>query len=308
MIQTLVSVLTPVFFMLGLGFVSGKRHWVNPHGTDMLGAFIAKFALPVSLFLAIVTAPRHLLAPELVPTVAYAAALLSGFAIALYTASRAGFSPVTAALYSLTAGMPNLGGIGLALFQSLEGSEAAVSLAVANLVGTLTVILACFVRLEMQGGGHPLRAVSAALLKPMTIVPTLGFVVAFLDLPFPDLFVSALRPLAQSTAGAGLFLTGVILSTQRLRPTRPVMLGALASNIVQPAVALIACLALHLPAHLEARAIIAMAIPAGFVGTILSAVYREGAEEAGGVLVASSALSIVTLPLWIVLALWIGGA
>lgn len=308
MIQTLVSVLTPVFFMLGLGFVSGKRHWVNPHGTEMLGAFISKFALPVSLFLAIVTAPRHLLAPELVPTIAYATALLSGFAIALWYARRAGFSPVTAALYSLTVGMPNLGGIGLALFQSLEGSEATVSLAIANLVGTLTVILACFVRLEMQGGGHPLRAVSAALLKPMTIIPTLGFAVAFLDLPFPELFVSALRPLAQSTAGAGLFLTGVILSAQRLRLTRAVALGAFASNIVQPAVALLACTALQMPGTLEARAIVAMAIPAGFVGTILSAVYREGATEAGGVLVASSALSLVTLPFWIVLALWIGGA
>jgi malonate transporter len=308
MIQTLVFVLTPVFFMLGLGFVSGRRHWVNPHATEMLGAYIAKFALPVSLFLAIVTAPRHLLAPELVPTVVYAVSLLSGFAIGLWYARRAGFSPVTAALYSLTVGMPNLGGIGLALFQSLEGPDAAVSLAVANLVGTLTVILACFVRLEMQGGGHPLRAVSAALLKPMTIIPTLGFVVAFLDLPFPDLFVQALRPLAQSTAGAGLFLTGVILSAQTLRPTKAVVWGVLAANIVQPAVALLACTLLHLPGTLETRAVVAMAIPAGFVGTILTSVYREGGAEAGGVLVASSALSVVTLPFWIVLALWLGGA
>ena len=77
--------------------------------------------------------------------------------------------------------------------------------------------------------------------------------------------------------------------------------------MVQPAVALGLALAIGLPGGMETRAVVAMAIPVGFVGTILSSVYRQGGAEAGGVLVASSLASVVTLPFWIVVGLWAGG-
>lgn len=307
MTDLLAFALAPVFATIGLGWLAGRRGWVDASGTAMLGAFVAQFALPVALFLAIVSAPRAALALELLPSLAYGAALLGGFAAALAFAARARMTPVTAALFTLTAAMPNLGGIGLGLFQSMEGPGAAVSLAVANLVGTLTVMLSCFVRLEMQGGGHWSRALRAALLKPMTVLPTLGFALAFLEVPFPELAGAALRPLAQATGGAGLFLTGVILSRQRLRLGAPEGMGVLVSNLLQPGAALLVCRLLDQPGGVTTRAVIAMAIPSGFVGTILSGIYREGGREAGGVLVATTLASVATLPFWIALATWLAG-
>ncbi|WP_182087290.1 AEC family transporter [Aureimonas sp. ME7] len=302
MLQTLLFSLAPVFFVLGLGYVAGWRGWVDARATDMLGAFIAQFALPIALFLAIVSAPRELLALELLPTTIYGAVFLVVLALSALWARRQGFSPITAALYVLTVGMPNLGGIGLGLFQSLEGPGSEVSLAVANLVGTLTVMLFAFMRLEMQRGGHPSRALGAALLKPMTILPTLGFAIALAGLPFPALATAMLKPLAQATGGAGMFLTGVILSTQALRLTRASLLGVFLANILRPALAVALCLALSLPPEMEGRIVVAMAIPAGFVGTILSAVYGQGGRESGGVLVATTFASILTLPFWIAVA------
>jgi malonate transporter and related proteins len=136
----------------------------------------------------------------------------------------------------------------------------------------------------------------------MTVLPTIGFVLAFLGVPFPALAEAALRPLAQATGGAGLFLTGVILSTQTLSPTRATLAGALVSVVLQPALAFAACLALGLEGSVALRAVVAMAIPSGFVGTILSSVYRTGTPESGGTLVAASLLSAATLPVWIALA------
>ncbi|RIY00029.1 hypothetical protein D3218_12060 [Aureimonas flava] len=308
MFSILLFSLAPVFFVIGLGFAAGRRGWVDAGATGMLGAFVAQFALPIALFLAIVTAPRALLVAELRPTTAYAVTFLVLLGLTLAFARRWRLPAVTTALYVQTVGMPNLGGIGLGLFQSLEGPGSEVTLAVANLVGTLTVTLYCFMRLEMQGGGHPARAFGAALVKPMTILPTLGFLIAFAGLPFPEIGLAVLKPLAQATGGAGLFLTGVILSTQRLRLTRASLLAVFLSNILRPALALALCLLLALPPGVEARIVVAMAIPAGFVGTILSAIYREGTAESGGALVATTFASIVTLPLWIAVGVWLAGA
>ncbi len=308
MTQILVFSLAPVFFVIGLGFAAGRRGWVDARATGMLGAFVAQFALPIALFLAIVTAPRDLIAAELVPTAAYVVTFLAVLGLTLVFARAWRLPAITTALYVQTVGMPNLGGIGLGLFQSLEGPGSEVTLAVANLVGTLTVTLYCFVRLEMQGGGHLGRAFAAALVKPMTILPVLGFAIAFAGIPFPALGLAMLKPLAQATGGAGLFLTGVILSTQRLRLSRTSLLSVALSNILRPALALGLCLLLALPPAIEARIVVAMAIPAGFVGTILSAIYREGTAESGGALVATTVASIVTLPFWITVALWLTSA
>lgn len=304
MASTLLFALVPVVFTVGLGWCAGLRGWVDRSATAMLGAFVAQFALPVSLFLAVVTVPRAGIEAELAPSLAYGAALLAGFAVAALHARRAGMAEVPASLYTLTVAMPNFGGIGLALFAQLGVPGGAVSLAVANIVGTLTVMLASFVRLELgAGSGDLARAVRGALLRPMTVVPTLGFLLAALEVPFPAIASAALQPLALATGGAGLFLTGVILSGQRLRLGRSDLVAALASAVLQPLVALLVCLALGLSADATFRAMVAMAIPSGFVGTILSSAYRMGGREAGGALVASTLLSAVTLPLWIALAL-----
>lgn len=307
MFQILLFSLAPVFFVIGLGFVAGRRRWVDASATGMLGAFVAQFALPIALFLAIVSAPRSLLTAELAPTLAYVLTFAAMLGLTILVSHRWGLSPITTAIYAQTIGIPNLGGIGLGLFQALEGPGSEVTLAVANLVGTLIVTLYCFVRLEMQGGGHVGRAFGAALVKPMTILPVLGFVFAFAEVPFPALGIAVLKPLAQATGGVGLFLTGVILSTQRLRLSRTSLLAVALSNVLRPALALALCLLLSLPSAIEARIVVAMAIPAGFVGTILSAIYREGTAEAGGALVATTVASLVTLPIWITVAVWLAG-
>jgi malonate transporter len=141
----------------------------------------------------------------------------------------------------------------------------------------------------------------------MTILPALGFLIAFAEVPFPALGIAVLKPLAQATGGVGLFLTGVILSTQRLRLSRTSLLAVALSNVLRPALALGLCLLLSLPPAIEARIVVAMAIPAGFIGTILSAIYREGTAESGGALVATTVASLVTLPIWITVAVWLAG-
>ncbi|WP_062015759.1 AEC family transporter [Aureimonas sp. AU4] len=305
----LAFALAPVFAVIALGFAAGRIGWVDNRHSAILGAFVAQFALPVSLFLAVVSVPRGQLAAEFLPAFAYGVALLGGFAAALAFARRRGLAPVPAALFILTTAMPNFGGIGLGLIQSLQGGSGAVSIAVANLIGTLTVMVWCFTQLERaRGSGDTRRALRGALLKPMTVLPTIGFVLAFLGVPFPALAEAALRPLAQATGGAGLFLTGVILSTQVLRPTRVAFTGALISVALQPALAFLVALAIGLEGAVAVRAVVAMAVPTGFVGTILSSVYREGTAESGGTLVAASLLSALSLPFWIALATLVFGA
>ena len=57
----LIGALLPVFFVLALGYVAGKRHSFDAHQAAGLSKLVLSFALPASLFVGVTNIPKELL-------------------------------------------------------------------------------------------------------------------------------------------------------------------------------------------------------------------------------------------------------
>ena len=190
-------------------------------------------------------------------------------------------SPSASSIQALTVAFPNLAATGIPLIIAMFGASKAIYVALALAVGTITISPLTLAILGANkpspngemGAGLAFRAVGRALINPVVLSPIAGIVFAFLGIPLPQAVTDALMLIGQATGGVALFLTGLILSSQRLLLNSNVVSGVLLKNVALPLV--VAGLALLLPMSREAAraAILLAALPSGFFGVLFGLTY-----------------------------------
>jgi malonate transporter len=156
---------------------------------------------------------------------------------------------------------------------------------------TLAILEASCSTSEHRGWTTPLRAA----LKPIVLAPLAGFCFAFADVPLPDFVARSFNLIGQAGAGVALFLTGVILSSQSVVLNSNVVSGALLKNVVHPLFVVGILMLVPLAQDVGRVAILLAALPSGFFGLLFGLRYGLESHDAGSTLVLSSAWSIITL-------------
>ena len=59
MLHVILMALAPMFFVMALGYVAGRRGTIDNHHVGELNALVMNFALPASLFVATASTSRH---------------------------------------------------------------------------------------------------------------------------------------------------------------------------------------------------------------------------------------------------------
>ena len=299
MLDTILDALVPVFFGIALGYFGGKTRDLDNKHVGELNALVMDFAVPASIFATVVQASRADLLGQL-PV----AALLSGSMLVLFAATYVlarriyGFGSLEASLQALTTSLPNYASAGLPLIAALLGPKQLVSVAVAIACGSIVVSPITLVILERNAkDSHKGIGTSlvSAFRKPIVLAPVLAVAFAMTGIGLPGFAAKSLTLMGQVAGGAGLFLTGLIVSAQVLKIDRNVSVQTLMSNVAHPL--LVAGLAwLFAVAPLAAReAIVLAALPAGFFGILFGLRFGLSSGVAGTTLIASTVLSALTL-------------
>lgn len=305
--QTLAA-LVPVLFVITLGFGAGRLRIVDNIHVDGVNTIVMSIALPLSLFTTLATATRGDVLSHLplagvvlaVTAVVYAAT----FAFSVRRGPR---RPPVAAVQALTVAFPNAAAVGLPLAEALLGRTGMLAVAVTLAVGSTTLSPLTLVILERTGSATDAaerslgRSVRTALVKPVVIAPILGLAVSTSGLPLPSIVESALTEMGSITAGLALFLTGLVLSAERVRIGLEVIVATLVGGVARPLLAFAAVGVSQLPQPMAAEAVLMLALPSGFFGILLGLRYRVTSETAGSTLLLSTALSVPTLPLVVAL-------
>lgn len=95
--------------------------------------------------------------------------------------------------------------------------------------------------------------------------------------------------------GAGLFLTGLIVSAQKLRFGPIVGIQTVLSNVAHPLIAAALAFVFAVPALIAREAIVLAALPAAFFGILFRLRFGIRSQVVGTTLIASTILSAVTL-------------
>ena len=308
MIYEIISSLWPVLFGISLGYFFGWRKIVGNSDVTILNAFLMRLALPLTLFCAIASTTRglifthwHLALVLLISTV------LVYFIVLYIQICRYQLDLGSAAVQALTAASPNYTAIGLPLLTPIFGGQAAIMVAIAITVGTLSTSPLTLTLLDMhvsRGSNVEKRvrlirqfliALSTSLRKPIFVGPMLGLLVSLSGLELPSIVEIALLPITQTTGGIGLFLTGLILSAQSLKPSWNAMTSLTVKNLLQPVTAFSIAVLLQVPAHVGLQAMLLTAMPAGFFGLVYGITRGVKPQVAGVTLVLSSITSIASL-------------
>ncbi|MDJ0473520.1 AEC family transporter [Pantoea eucalypti] len=315
MIYIIVHALAPIFIIMLLGFWAGKAGMVNNRDVSLLNIFVMDFALPAALFSATVQTPWSGIVAQSPLIVVLTGAMWITY-VALYFLATRLFkkSPQDAAVLTLTVALPNYAALGLPILGSVlgEGSATSLSVAVSIACGSVLMTPFCLLILEREkariAGENVVSTVTMlpvlmwrSLKKPIVLGPLLGVVLSALGFRMPELVISAIKPLGLAATAAALFLTGVILSARQLKLNAIVGVGTVAKLLIQPFIAWGLVLALGLHGSVAITAILMIALSAGFFGVVFGNRFGVQSPDAEAVLLLSSILCILSLPLFITL-------
>jgi len=202
---------------------------------------------------------------------------------------------------SLTLAFPNAAAIGIPLLPAVYGQTAAVSAVIAIAVGAVTISPLTLAILEHNTGDHE-QAFSPflrAIRRPVVWAPVLAVLLVAVNFNVPTYAERSLGLFATATAGAALFLTGLVLSAQRFRLNWSVGWSVVGKTLLQPALCLGAARAVGLTPEQTRHVVLITAIPCGFFGVVFGKSFNATAEVASSSLIASTLVGVVTLAAWI---------
>ncbi len=313
MTYVIIHALAPIFVIMLLGFWAGKAKMVDNQNVSLLNIFVMDFALPAALFSATVQTPWAGIVQQSPLVVVLTLAMWVTWAAIYFLAVKVFHkSPQDAAVLTLTVALPNYAALGLPILGAVlgEGPSTSLSVAVSIACGSVLMTPVCLLVLEREkaraaGGqaGSTLAMLPVLMWrsfkKPIVLGPLLGVILSALGIHMPDLVLAALKPLGLAATAAALFLTGVILSARRLKINTMVIIASITTMLIQPFIAWGIVLALGLHGQVAITAVLMVALSAGFFGVVFGNRFGVQSPDAEAVLLISSVLCILTLPLFI---------
>ena len=261
MFDTILDALVLVFFGIALGYVGGKTRNPDNRHVGKLNALVMDFAVPASIFAAVVQVSRGKSPDQPSP-----AALLSGSMLVLlvltYVLLRRvyGFTASEASPQALTTSLPNDASAELPLIAALPRSRQLGSVVVAIACGSIVTM--AFV---LTGIGRPAFAIRSFTL------------------------------MGQVAGDAGLFLTGLIVSAQVLKPDANMTIQTLIPNVAHSLLVADLARLFEVAALPDREAIVLAAFPTGSFGILFGLRFGVPPDVPGTTLIASTALSAMTL-------------
>ena len=311
MVEILANSLIPVFAGLLLGYLAGLRKVVDNKDLRTLITFVMSFAVPCALFTTIARASHPLLWGQSKVALILATVYLAIYALMYFSARTLGkMTAADSAVLSLTLAFPNAAAIGVPLLPAVYGNGSSVSVAVAIAVGAVTISPITLAILEGNTGDHDHLSALArirvslwrAVRRPVVWAPVLGVLVDALNLTVPSYVDMSLAIFGAATAGAALFLTGLVVSAQRFDLNWGVGWSVFGKTLLQPALCLGAARVFGLPLEQTRYVVLIGAIPCGFFGVVFGKSFDATPAVASSSLIASTLAGVLTLAGWIVLS------
>ncbi|MDA4845275.1 AEC family transporter [Hoeflea poritis] len=300
-----VELIFPVFAVIVTGYVFSRLGLLPDGVGDSLIQFLFYVAIPALLFVVIAQEETKALLnwPFIVSFGgATVVVFLLMLAFAIYVLKS---SAVSATMLAMIAVASNTGIVGLPLLHSLFGNKVIVLAALANILVVLLIIIQVFL-LEATKPKEPDEVVSIlahlkkVLLNPVILSTILGLAYAISPLSLPKIVVNYLDVLSAAVAPCALFAVGMsIRPASIVQSGSTVILAASAKLIVLPALALLIVLSVGADPLVAVAVVVSAALPTAKNEFILAKQYHQSEELAAQTVSLTTAISIVTLILWL---------
>ncbi|MDA5557715.1 AEC family transporter [Shimia sp. MMG029] len=304
--QTLISVIMPVFILIGFGYLAAWRGYFSASNVDGLMRFATNFAVPVLLFRAISTLD---LAAE------YNSALLGSFYGAAFICFLTGMLGAKylfgrdwedATAIGFVCLFSNSLLLGLAIMEraygenSLTGNYAIISIHAPFCYG-LGIATMEIIRARHSSKARIVPTVLKAMFSNALILGiALGFVVNLGKIPMPDPLTHAVNLLASAALPAALFGMGGVLF--RYRPEgdmRTILFCCAVSLGLHPALTVAFGTWSSLSVDNIRSAVVTASMAPGINAYLFANMYGRAMRVAASTVLIGTAFSVITIWLWL---------
>jgi len=311
-IAGIIGALLPVFFVLALGYIAGKRDLFDKDQAAGLSKLALSFALPASLFVSMTDIRRDLLLQQgrlvLALLVAHVGLFVAGWLVLRRIQSLRGGGAVIVALILATSATPVFG---IAVLQPLLGDTSAgtvglVALAI-NLVMPTAIILLEIEKAAAGAGsaGGPsskspvLEGLKSGGTSPLLWAPVLGILVVLVGVHLPKDVASCLEMIGSATSGVAVFAVGLTLAANAFHLTKTVLLATVARISVQTAILFGLLQLLHVQGPFAREAVVCCSFPLATAVVLFASKYKVLEAESASALLLSTLSLVVTVPITI---------
>ncbi len=308
MIQSLINVILPVFLVIGAGYAATRSGYFQDKHIDGLMKFTQGFAIPCLLFLAIANLDLSAsFDPRLLASFYVAAGLC--FSIGMIGARlifRRDWEDCVAIGFCCLFSNSVL--LGLPITERAYGPE--------NLTGNYAIIAFhspfCYfvgitameiIRNRGSSKGRMARAVLSAMFKNALIIGImLGFIVNLFGLVIPAVADEALGMITRAALPGALFaLGGVLVKYKPEGDLRTIVFVCGVSLVLHPSLVWSFGTTLSLPQDLFRSAVLNAAMAPGFNAYIFANMYGRAKRVAASSVLIGTAVSILTVWMWLTL-------
>jgi predicted permease len=132
-------------------------------------------------------------------------------------------------------------------------------------------------------------------------MPLLAALLVLCGVRVPQIINNMLLMIGQTTAELGIFTAGLTLAAHRIIVNVEVATASLLKMLVQPLLMIVLVRVLDVHPALGREGILLCALPAGVTSTILASRYAIYESEASSILIVTSLLMALTLPILLLL-------
>jgi malonate transporter and related proteins len=313
-ISGLAGALLPVFFVLALGYLAGKRNAFDADQSAGLSILALSFALPASLFVSMTQIRKDLLLQQgrlvLALFLAHVGLFVAAWLILRLVPLFRGTPSIIYALMLATSATPVFG---IAVLGPVLGPTSAAAVGLVALTINFTVPLA-MVLLEVDVAGKSkqtatnahksspvMTGLNAGLKSPLLWAPILGIIVTLVGLHLPATVASCLELIGSTTGGVAVFAVGLVLASHPVRISSGVLIGSVARVSVQSALLFALLHLLHVVSPFAREALVCCSFPLATVSVLFAARYKAVESEAASMLLVSTLALAITVPtmLWL---------
>lgn len=183
MLNIMLTDLVPIFVIMILGYVSGKKGEFNAANARSLNQFVLNYALPAGLFVSIVKADRAMLFSDIRLSLVSLGVIVGCYFWSYFSCLKFfKHSKAEASIAGLVGGAPTIGYLGFAVLEPIYGTSATVGLVVAVVaivVNAVTIPLAlCLLNPGRQSAAAAGQSAGQTVKRPPQRVERTGLLVA----------------------------------------------------------------------------------------------------------------------------------
>ena len=305
----LLIIITPVFIVIGAGYLAVRTGVFADHFVDGLMVFTQKFAVPCLLFRATMDLDLGAVFDWRLLTAFYTGAILS-FALAIIGARGLfGRRPGEAVSLGFAALFSNSVLLGLPVMERAFGTASlAPNYAIISIHAPLCYFIGITMMEVSRVDGLSASATAQNVLKAMfknalMIGLALGFAVNLSGVTLPEPLIAAVDMMARSALPAALFGVGGVLTRYSIsKSLGEVGMVASLSLVLHPAITYLLCTQVfELSTAFTRSAVLTASMAPGINSYVFANLYDRAKGEVASIVLVSTALCVLSVSAWLII-------